>query len=131
MEENSFKQRMKNYFIATRPWSFTMSLISVSIGTLIASEETPVLWGWYILVCFGIVCFHATANGYNDYFDTRYQVDQPDSPTARYRPRAGFLKRGLEVGDHFLHKPQSVRVPEEWRDRAEFAVMRTVSCGLT
>ncbi|MCJ7705940.1 MAG: prenyltransferase [Desulfobacterales bacterium] len=87
MEENNFKQRLKSYFIATRPWSFTMSLISVSIGTIIASDETPILWGWYILVCFGIVCFHATANVYNDYFDTRYQVDQPDSPTARYRPQ--------------------------------------------
>jgi len=87
MKENNFKQRIKNYFIATRPWSFSMSLISVSIGTLIAAEETTILWGWYVLVCIGIVCFHATANVYNDYFDTRYQVDQPDSPTARYRPQ--------------------------------------------
>lgn len=85
--EKSFIQRVKNYFIATRPWSFTMSLISVSIGTLIAAEEGPMLWGWYGLVCIGIVCFHATANVYNDYFDTRYKVDQPDSPTARYRPQ--------------------------------------------
>ena len=64
-----------------------MSLISVSAGTLIAAEEGPILWGWYALVCIGIVCFHATANICNDYFDTRYQVDQPDSPTARYRPQ--------------------------------------------
>ncbi|MBM4341439.1 MAG: prenyltransferase [Deltaproteobacteria bacterium] len=85
--EKSFIRRMKDYFIATRPWSFTMSLISVSIGTLIAAEEGSILWGWYGLVCIGIVCFHATANVYNDYFDTRYKVDQPDSPTARYRPQ--------------------------------------------
>jgi len=78
-------QRLKEYLIATRPWSFTMSLISVSVGTLIAAEEGPILWGWYALVCLGIVCFHATANVYNDFFDTRYQVDQLDSPTARYR----------------------------------------------
>ena len=82
-----FKQRIKEYFIAARPWSFTMSLISVSVGTLVAAEDVPILWGWYVLVCIGIVCFHATANIYNDYFDTRYQVDQPDSPTARYRPQ--------------------------------------------
>jgi len=86
-EGKRLRQRMKDYFIATRPWSFTMSLISVSIGTLIAAEEGPILFGWYALVCIGIVCFHATANIYNDYFDTRYQVDQPDSPTARYRPQ--------------------------------------------
>ncbi len=82
-----FRKRIKDYFIATRPWSFTMSLISVTVGTLIASEEGPILWGWYLLVCAGIIFFHGAANVYNDYFDTRYKVDQPDSPTARYRPQ--------------------------------------------
>jgi 1,4-dihydroxy-2-naphthoate octaprenyltransferase len=86
-KRKEFKHRIKDYFIATRPWSFTMSLISVSAGTLIAAEDGSILWGWYALACIGIVCFHATANIYNDYFDTRYQVDQPDSPTARYRPQ--------------------------------------------
>ncbi|HSR12865.1 MAG TPA: prenyltransferase [Thermodesulfobacteriota bacterium] len=80
-------RRLGDIFISTRPWSFTMSLISVTLGTLLAAEEGPILWGWYLLVCLGIVCFHATANVYNDYFDTRYKVDQPDSPTARYRPQ--------------------------------------------
>jgi 1,4-dihydroxy-2-naphthoate polyprenyltransferase len=86
-ERRGFNQRIKDYFISTRPWSFTMSLISVSAGTLLAAENAPILWGWFVLVCVGIVCFHAAANVYNDYFDTRYQVDQPDSPTARYRPQ--------------------------------------------
>jgi len=86
-KRKEFKHRVKDYFIATRPWSFTMSLISVSTGTLIAAEEGPILWEWFALACIGIVCFHATANIYNDYFDTRYLVDQPDSPTARYRPQ--------------------------------------------
>jgi 1,4-dihydroxy-2-naphthoate polyprenyltransferase len=79
--------RLYRYVIATRPWSFAMSLISVSVGTLLAAETGPIYWGWYALVCVGIVCFHATANVFNDYFDTRYHVDQPDSPTARYRPQ--------------------------------------------
>ncbi len=81
------KQKIKNYVIATRPWSFAMSLISVSVGTLLAADTGPIHWGWFVLVCLGIVCFHATANIFNDYFDTRYKVDQPDSPTARYRPQ--------------------------------------------
>jgi 1,4-dihydroxy-2-naphthoate octaprenyltransferase len=83
----SVLKRLKDYFIATRPWSFTMSLISVSIGTLLAAEDGPIFWGWYFLVCIGILCFHGAANTFNDYFDTRYKVDQPDSPTARYRPQ--------------------------------------------
>jgi len=81
------KQRINEYAIATRPWSFAMSLISVSVGTLLATETGPIHWGWFALVCLGIVCFHATANIFNDYFDTLYKVDQPDSPTARYRPQ--------------------------------------------
>jgi 1,4-dihydroxy-2-naphthoate octaprenyltransferase len=104
LDREKFKRRLKDYFIATRPWSFPMSLISVSIGTLLAAEDGPVFWGWFTLVAIGIVCFHATANIYNDYFDTRYHVDQPDSPTARYRPQpiltgmftpAGLLTMGM------------------------------------
>jgi len=79
-------KKLKGAFIATRPWSFAMSLISVSIGSLIAFGDGPVLWGYFGLVCLGIVCFHATANVLNDYFDTRHHVDQKDSPTALYRP---------------------------------------------
>jgi 1,4-dihydroxy-2-naphthoate octaprenyltransferase len=63
-----------------------MSLISVSIGTLLAAQDGPLSWFWFSLVCVGIVAFHAAANVLNDYFDTRYEVDQNDSPTARYRP---------------------------------------------
>lgn len=79
--------RIKNYVIATRPWSFTMSLISVSVGTLLAAREGSVSWAWYALTAAGITFFHAAANVINDYFDTRYHVDQPDSPTAKYRPQ--------------------------------------------
>jgi 1,4-dihydroxy-2-naphthoate polyprenyltransferase len=75
------------YFIATRPWSFTMSLISVSVGTLLAAQAGPMSWPWYILTALGITVFHAAANVINDYFDTRYQIDQQDSPTAKYRPQ--------------------------------------------
>lgn len=39
------------------------------------------------LTTVGITVFHAAANVINDYFDTRYQIDQEDSPTAKYRPQ--------------------------------------------
>jgi 1,4-dihydroxy-2-naphthoate octaprenyltransferase len=63
-----------------------MSVISVSVGTLLAAEKGPVLWGWFALTTVGMVLFHGAANVVNDYFDVRYKVDQPDSPTAKYRP---------------------------------------------
>ena len=76
---------VNKYIIATRPWSFTMSLISVSVGTLLAAEEGSVSWLWFALTAVGITLFHAAANLINDYFDTLYEIDQQDSPTAKYR----------------------------------------------
>ncbi|TRZ76961.1 MAG: prenyltransferase [Deltaproteobacteria bacterium] len=78
---------IKKYIIATRPWSFTMSLISVSVGTLLAAEEGSVSWLWFAITAIGITLFHAAANLINDYFDTLYDIDQQDSPTAKYRPQ--------------------------------------------
>jgi len=88
----TFLIKTKNIFISTRPWSFTMSLISVSIGTLLAAQEGPISWFWFVMACLGMVSFHAAANVINDYFDTRYQVDQHDSPTAIYRPHPLIAK---------------------------------------
>ena len=78
---------MRKYFIAARPWSFTMSLISVSVGTLLAAGEGSVSWLWFAITAIGITLFHAAANLINDYFDTLYDIDQDDSPTAKYRPQ--------------------------------------------
>lgn len=93
---------ISKYVVATRPWSFTMSLISVSVGTLLAAREGPISWLWYALTALGITFFHAAANVLNDYFDTRYMVDQEDSPTAKYRPQpilAGLLTPGELLGE--------------------------------
>jgi 1,4-dihydroxy-2-naphthoate octaprenyltransferase len=101
MEFIMFDQ-IKKYIIATRPWSFTMSLISVSVGTLLAAQEGPVSWAWYALTAAGITVFHAAANVINDYFDTLYHVDQPDSPTAKYRPQpilSGMLTSRQLLGE--------------------------------
>jgi 1,4-dihydroxy-2-naphthoate octaprenyltransferase len=78
---------IKKYIIATRPWSFTMSLISVSVGTLLAAEEGSISWLWFAITAIGITLFHGAANLINDYFDTLYDIDQEDSPTAKYRPQ--------------------------------------------
>jgi 1,4-dihydroxy-2-naphthoate octaprenyltransferase len=77
--------QIKKYVIATRPWSFTMSLMSVTVGMLLAAEEGPILWTWFAVTAIGITLFHAAANVINDYYDTLYKIDQPDSPTAKYR----------------------------------------------
>jgi len=78
--------RFKDLLISTRPWSFAMTAISVCMGTFLAAAEGPISWLWLAVVLFGAVAFHAATNVLNDYFDTRYGVDQADSPTAKYRP---------------------------------------------
>jgi 1,4-dihydroxy-2-naphthoate octaprenyltransferase len=78
---------IKKYVIATRPWSFTMSIISVTVGALLAAESGPISWPWFVVTVIGIVLFHAAANVINDYYDTLYKIDQSDSPTAKYRPQ--------------------------------------------
>ncbi len=89
--------RIEDFVIATRPWSFSMTAISVCMGTFLAAAEGPIAWGWFGLVLVGAVAFHAATNVINDYFDTRYGVDQADSPTAKYRTHpllAGLMTPG-------------------------------------
>ena len=78
---------VKKYIMVARPWSFTMSLISISVGTLLAAEEGSVSWFWFLLTAIGIVLLHAAANVLNDYYDTQNLIDLPDSPTVHYRPQ--------------------------------------------
>ena len=77
---------LKHFVLATRPWSFTMSILSVGLGTAVAAEQGPIAWPWVLLTAAGAVLIHAAGNVLNDYFDSKNGVDQPDSPTALYRP---------------------------------------------
>ena len=72
-------------FISTRPWSFTMTFSSVTMGTLIAALAglfDPLL---YLLTLGGMVAFHAATNVLNDFFDVRHGVDRGGAPTTKYR----------------------------------------------
>ncbi len=89
---------MNNYqkwFLASRPWSFTMTAVSISAGSILGSMEGEFSWFLYILTLAGIVFMHAAANLFNDYYDFLSGVDTPDVSTAQYRPHplaAGILK---------------------------------------
>ncbi len=83
-------QKLKAHVIATRPWSFSMSVISVTLGTLVAAGRAPVDWLSFAAVVAGVVLVHAAGNVLNDYCDTRSQVDQADTGTANYRPHPVF-----------------------------------------
>jgi len=78
---------LKEIIMSIRPWSLIISLISVSAGFAFAFYEgysfNPLL---YILTLVGAVCAQSAVNVINDYFDTIYGIDKPDTPTVKYRP---------------------------------------------
>lgn len=76
----------KTLFLATRPWSFTMTFSSVTLGVLVAALAgyfNPVL---YLITFGGMLAFHAATNLINDFFDVRHDVDRMGAPTTKYRP---------------------------------------------
>jgi 1,4-dihydroxy-2-naphthoate octaprenyltransferase len=75
----------KTAFLSTRPWSFTMTFSSVTMGTLLAAlggKFSPLL---YALALFGMIAFHAATNVLNDFFDVKHGVDREGAPTTKYR----------------------------------------------
>lgn len=77
--------RLKAWFMATRPWSFVMTVISATLGLVLAVHEgghDPLLFPPVLL---GLLAFHAATNLVNDLYDVKHSVDRPDAPTAKYR----------------------------------------------
>ena len=78
--------RYRDWFLAMRPWSFTMSAISVSVGAALAATHGSFSWGLYLLTLVALVAVHGGVNLMNDFFDFRSGVDIEEVATARYRP---------------------------------------------
>lgn len=77
---------LKIWFLATRPWSFSMTAISVGVGgALAALHKSFDLW-LFLVTLVGAVAVHAATNLINDYFDYKRGVDRPGAPTTLYRP---------------------------------------------
>ena len=74
------KRTFKDWFIATRPWSFPASAmpIIVTIAFLFA-RGTAIHWGLAIWSLIGMVLFHITGNLWSDYFDYKKKVDDTDT----------------------------------------------------
>ncbi|RKX73651.1 MAG: 1,4-dihydroxy-2-naphthoate prenyltransferase [Spirochaetes bacterium] len=93
--------RAEKLFLATRPWSFSMTAISVTLGTIFILQFDRIYWKFYIPVTLAMVFVHAATNLINDYFDVKDKVDRPDSPTAKYREHyllTGTLKPSEVLG---------------------------------
>ncbi|HSO20601.1 MAG TPA: prenyltransferase, partial [Desulfosarcina sp.] len=76
----------RNWFLASRPWSFAMTAISVSVGTALAALDGPVDWPLGLLALLSAVLLHAATNLINDYYDVVNGIDTGRAATAPYRP---------------------------------------------
>ena len=75
---------MKTYFLATRPWSFSVSALPVLVTTAgLFSMGYPVSWGMALWATLGIVLFHAAGNTLSDYYDFTRGVDAADTYGAK------------------------------------------------
>ena len=90
---------VKEAFISTRPWSFPMTIIIVTLGSIYAllsrGSFNSIL---YVITLFGVLFLHASVNLLNDYFDYKNNIDTAESPTAKYRPHpilTGFYSPSL------------------------------------
>lgn len=76
----------KTLFLASRPWSFTMTAISVSVGAVLGAIDGSFSWDLYFLTLLGAICMHGAANLINDYYDVASGIDSQEVSTAQYRP---------------------------------------------
>ena len=72
-------------FLSARPWSFTMTFSSVTMGALLAALAGNFDLPLYLVTLGGMVSFHAATNVLNDYYDVRHGVDKEGAPTTKYR----------------------------------------------
>jgi 1,4-dihydroxy-2-naphthoate octaprenyltransferase len=88
----------RNWFLASRPWSFTMTAISVSVGSALAAIDGSFSWAFYLMTVLGTVLLHAATNLINDYYDVKSGVDTQEVSTAQYRPHP--LVEGKLAAEH-------------------------------
>jgi len=82
----NFQTLLMKIILITRPWSFFMTVASVTLGAVYAYYENNIFNVIiYLITIIGAIALHAFTNVINDYFDTLYGVDKPSSPTTRYR----------------------------------------------
>lgn len=89
---------VKRVFIATRPWSFPMTILVVLISTAVAPLIDHTMdWLMLTIAIAGSVLLHAMVNVLNDYFDYKSGLDRPGTGTVEYRPHPiihGILSPG-------------------------------------
>lgn len=74
------KHNLKEYVLATRPWSFPASSMPVIVTlACLFSQHEKMNWWMGLWALLTIVFVHAAGNTWSDYFDYKTKVDQEDT----------------------------------------------------
>lgn len=65
------------YFLATRPYVVSASLIPFTIGALLAFRGGHFSWLLYVFGGISLMFIHLASNSANDYFDYKHGIDRP------------------------------------------------------
>lgn len=74
-----FKEKVKIWLRAVRPFSFTGSIIPVTLGAILSIKQNRFQLQYYILSIFAIVLLQASINLLSDHDDYENKVDTKDS----------------------------------------------------
>ncbi len=83
-------ETVRNWFMATRPFSFTASIIPALLGTALAAYAGSFSLGLFLAVVTASLLVHAGTNLVNDYYDHIHGADTPETVG-----NAGFIQNGL------------------------------------
>lgn len=79
-ESEPMKNSVKNWVVATRPWSFPASAMPVAAtAAFLFWQHTEINWLNALWALVNIIVFHAAGNAWSDYFDFKRGVDAQDT----------------------------------------------------
>lgn len=77
--EPRIRRFVRTWWMATRPFSFTASVVPVTLGAVLAAYDGYFNLWLFVLTLVGSVLIHAGTNLANDYYDWKKGADTPDS----------------------------------------------------
>ena len=96
--QKTFARNLASDFMATRPWSFPVSVVPVLVTTAgLSYLGYNVNWWLMLGALAGAMLFHAAGNTLSDYFDYRHGVDASDTFGSR------TLVDGVITPERMLH----------------------------
>ena len=85
---------IKDWLIATRPWSFPASSMPVLVTMMFLwSQGYEMSWGLGIMALVNIILVHAAGNVWSDYFDYKRGVDAADTYGVRILTDKQFIPK--------------------------------------